>query len=33
MTPVFLDSVGLIALWDKDDQWHDAAVNRSLPFV
>ncbi len=25
MTPVFLDTVGLIALWDKDDQWHDAA--------
>jgi predicted nucleic acid-binding protein len=22
---VFLDTVGLIALWDKDDQWHDAA--------
>ena len=25
MTPVFLDTVGLIALWDKDDQWHAAA--------
>src|SRR6266487_1508912 len=25
MTPVFLDTVGLIALWDRDDQWHDAA--------
>src|SRR5437879_236565 len=27
MTPVFLDTVGLIALWDKDDQWHPAAEN------
>ena len=25
MIPVFLDTVGLIALWDKDDQWHAAA--------
>jgi predicted nucleic acid-binding protein len=25
MTTVFLDTVGLIALWDKDDQWHAAA--------
>ena len=25
MTPVFLDTVGLIALWDEDDQWHKAA--------
>lgn len=25
MTPVFLDTVGLIALWDTDDQWHGAA--------
>src|SRR5258707_254079 len=25
MTPVFLDTVGLIALWDADDQWHAAA--------
>jgi hypothetical protein len=25
MTPVFLDTVGLIALWDKDDQWHGSA--------
>ena len=22
---VFLDTVGLIALWDESDQWHDAA--------
>jgi predicted nucleic acid-binding protein len=25
MTRVFLDTVGLIALWNTDDQWHDAA--------
>jgi predicted nucleic acid-binding protein len=25
MTPVFLDTVGLIALWDQTDQWHPAA--------
>jgi hypothetical protein len=25
MTPVFFDTVGLIALWDSDDQWHAAA--------
>jgi predicted nucleic acid-binding protein len=23
--PVFLDTVGLIALWDRDDQWHPPA--------
>jgi predicted nucleic acid-binding protein len=23
--PVFLDSVGLIAVWNADDQWHAAA--------
>jgi predicted nucleic acid-binding protein len=23
--PVFLDTVGLIALWDRTDQWHVAA--------
>ena len=22
---VFLDTVGLVALWDEDDQWHPAA--------
>ena len=27
MTPVFLDTVGLIAIWDEDDQWHEAASN------
>jgi uncharacterized protein len=25
MTPIFLDTVGLLALWDVDDQWHRAA--------
>ncbi len=25
MTPIFLDTVGLIALWDADDQWHGRA--------
>lgn len=25
MSRVFLDTVGLIALWDSDDQWHTAA--------
>jgi predicted nucleic acid-binding protein len=25
MTSVFLDTVGLIALWDESDQWHPAA--------
>jgi predicted nucleic acid-binding protein len=30
---VFLDTVGLIALWNKSDQWHSAATNafQSLP--
>lgn len=25
MTTVFLDTVGLLALWDTSDQWHPAA--------
>jgi predicted nucleic acid-binding protein len=25
MNPVFLDTVGLIAVWDKADQWHHDA--------
>jgi predicted nucleic acid-binding protein len=25
MSVVFLDTVGLLALWDKDDQWHATA--------
>lgn len=27
MTTVFLDTVGLLALWDSSDQWHEAASN------
>lgn len=26
MTSVFLDTVGLLAVWDEDDQWHRLAV-------
>jgi uncharacterized protein len=26
VSAVFLDSVGLIALWDESDQWHSAAL-------
>jgi predicted nucleic acid-binding protein len=25
MTAVFLDTVGMLAVWDSRDQWHDAA--------
>lgn len=25
MTPIFLDTVGMLAVWDFDDQWHNAA--------
>ena len=28
--PVFLDTVGLIALWDRDDQWHPRASQAFL---
>lgn len=27
MSAVFLDTVGLIALWDRADQWHAAAAS------
>ncbi len=27
MTAVFVDTVGLLALWDEADQWHVAAAN------
>ncbi len=27
MTPVFLDTVGLIAVWERADQWHAAALD------
>ena len=32
MTPVFLDTVGLVAVWERADQWHTAASDafRSL---
>jgi predicted nucleic acid-binding protein len=40
MNPVFLDTVGLLALWDVADQWHAAAenaytqvVSKRQPFV
>jgi hypothetical protein len=26
MTPVFLDTVGLVAVWNRSDQWHAAAT-------
>ena len=26
MSDVFLDTVGLLALWDSSDQWHEQAV-------
>jgi uncharacterized protein len=26
VTPVFLDTVGLLASWDRDDQWHSVAA-------
>ena len=34
MTSVLLDTVGLIAVWDVDDQWHAAAempINALFP--
>lgn len=27
MSVVILDTVGLLALWDEDDQWHAHAVS------
>jgi len=27
MSSVFVDSVGLLALWNSSDQWHGAAKN------
>jgi predicted nucleic acid-binding protein len=26
MKSIFLDTVGLLALWDSSDQWHEAAL-------
>ena len=31
MSAVFVDTVGLIALWDEDDQWHEPAQRAFLP--
>ncbi len=33
MTPVFLDTVGLLAVWDTADQWHPAAAPVFLQLV
>lgn len=33
MTPIFLDTVGLLAIWDIDDQWHDAAETAYVQIV
>ena len=40
MNAVFLDTVGLLALWDRSDQWHepasrafDSIAGARLPFV
>jgi predicted nucleic acid-binding protein len=40
MTPVFLDTVGLVAVWNRSDQWHAAAtavftdmLQRQVPLV
>lgn len=33
MNPVFLDTVGLLALWDVADQWHVAAENAYVEIV
>ena len=33
MNPVFLDTVGLIAVWDRSDQWHDDAEPGFLRLV
>lgn len=33
MTPVFLDTVGLLAPWDVSDQWHLAAESAFMPLV
>jgi uncharacterized protein len=27
MSAVFLDTVGLLAIWDEDDQWHRDAIS------
>ena len=32
-SPVFLDTVGLLALWDRSDQWHGPAVQAFQKFA
>lgn len=31
--PVFLDSVGLLAIWNRRDQWHGAAKAAMAPLI
>lgn len=31
-SPIFLDTVGLVALWDQRDQWHSAALKAFQAF-
>lgn len=31
-SPVFLDTIGLLALWDRSDQWHLAATQAFQEF-
>lgn len=33
MIPVFLDTVGLIAIWERGDQWHAAASAAFRPLL
>ena len=33
MNAVFLDTVGMLAQWDRTDQWHDAAARAYKKFV
>ncbi len=30
---VFMDTVGLVAVWDKSDQWHEAAHARFVELL
>jgi uncharacterized protein len=33
MKPILLDTVGLIALWNRSDQWHDSAKRAFVTLV
>ena len=33
MRAVFLDTVGLLAQWDQNDQWHDAAARAMVKMI